>query len=67
MEVAPTFLFLLCGLRVSLAAEWEFEDTNFTYLGDAIDYKDPCKAGTVTLSSLRIYLSFAFYFSVYVA
>ncbi|KAM7392945.1 hypothetical protein PAMA_007861 [Pampus argenteus] len=44
MAVAPTFLLLLCGLRVSLAADWEFVDTNFTYLGDAIDYKDPCKA-----------------------
>nr|XP_046231199.1 bone morphogenetic protein 1-like isoform X2 [Scatophagus argus] len=45
MEVAPTFLFLLSVcLRVSLGADWEFEDTNFTYLDDAIDYKDPCKA-----------------------
>ncbi|XP_035524206.1 bone morphogenetic protein 1-like [Morone saxatilis] len=45
MEVAPTFLVLLCVcLRVSLAAEKEFVDTNFTYLDDAIDYKDPCKA-----------------------
>ncbi|XP_018526748.1 bone morphogenetic protein 1 isoform X2 [Lates calcarifer] len=41
---APTFLLLLCGLCVSLAVDWEFVDTNFTHLGDAIDYKDPCKA-----------------------
>ncbi|KAM7369047.1 hypothetical protein PAMP_013346 [Pampus punctatissimus] len=44
MAVAPTCLLLLCGLCVSLAVDWEFVDTNFTYLGDAIDYKDPCKA-----------------------
>ncbi|TDH02041.1 hypothetical protein EPR50_G00168750 [Perca flavescens] len=44
MEVAPTLLLLLCGLSVSLAADWEFADTHLTYLGDAIDYKDPCKA-----------------------
>ncbi|XP_026152689.1 bone morphogenetic protein 1-like [Mastacembelus armatus] len=44
MAVCPAFLLLLCGLRVSLAADWEFVDLNFTYLGDAIDYKDPCKA-----------------------
>ncbi|KAF1377489.1 hypothetical protein PFLUV_G00201330 [Perca fluviatilis] len=44
MEVAPTLLLLLCGLRVSLAADWEFADTHLTFLGDAIDYKDPCKA-----------------------
>ncbi|XP_056258852.1 bone morphogenetic protein 1-like isoform X4 [Seriola aureovittata] len=40
----PAFFLLLCGLRVSLAVDWEFVDTNFTYLGDEIDYKDPCKA-----------------------
>ncbi|XP_076614626.1 bone morphogenetic protein 1-like [Chaetodon auriga] len=45
MDVAPVFLLLLCVcLRVSLEADWEFEDTNFSYLDDAIDYKDPCKA-----------------------
>lgn len=51
MEVAPAVLLLLCGLRVSLAGDWEFVDTNFTYLDDAIDYKDPCKAGTVHFTS----------------
>ncbi|XP_039470178.1 bone morphogenetic protein 1-like isoform X2 [Oreochromis aureus] len=44
MEVAPRFLFLLCGLCVSLAADWETVETTFTDLGDEIDYKDPCKA-----------------------
>lgn len=52
MEVAPTFLLLLCSLRVSLEADWEFVDTDLTYLGDAIDYKDPCKAGTVNFNLL---------------
>ncbi|KAM4635166.1 bone morphogenetic protein 1-like isoform 2-T4 [Polymixia lowei] len=43
MAVVQNFLFLLCGLRVSLAVDLELVDT---YLGapDAIDYKDPCKA-----------------------
>ncbi|KAK2888337.1 bone morphogenetic protein 1-like isoform X1 [Channa argus] len=44
MAVSPIFLFLLCSLRVSLAADWEFVDSNFIFVGDAIDYKDPCKA-----------------------
>ncbi|XP_060917704.1 bone morphogenetic protein 1-like isoform X4 [Labrus mixtus] len=39
------FAYLLCvSLRVSLAAEWEIVDTNISFLGDVIDYKDPCKA-----------------------
>ncbi|KAM6976019.1 bone morphogenetic protein 1-like isoform 3-T3 [Tautogolabrus adspersus] len=39
------FAYLLCvSLRVSLAADWEIVDTNFSFLGDVIDYKDPCKA-----------------------
>ncbi|TNM91924.1 hypothetical protein fugu_018936 [Takifugu bimaculatus] len=45
MEVAPAASLLLCvSLRLSLAANWDFVDTNFTHLDDAIDYKDPCKA-----------------------
>lgn len=52
MEVAATFVLLLCGLHsVSLAADWEAADSTFSsYLEDAIDYKDPCKAGTVRLN-----------------
>lgn len=50
MAMSPAFLLLLCGRCVSLAADWEFVDTNFVYLDDAIDYKDPCKAGTVHFS-----------------
>ena len=44
MEVAPAFSLLLC---VSLAAEWESVDAHSGFLDDAIDYKDPCKAGAV--------------------
>ncbi|XP_059213752.1 bone morphogenetic protein 1-like isoform X2 [Centropristis striata] len=64
MEVAPAFLLLLCGLRVSLAADWDLVDTNFTYLGDVIDYKDPCKAaaflGDIALDEddLRMFRAF---------
>ncbi|XP_047426669.1 bone morphogenetic protein 1-like isoform X2 [Mugil cephalus] len=45
MEAAAPFVLLLCGLLASLAADWEAADSTFTsYLEDAIDYKDPCKA-----------------------
>ncbi|XP_022059555.2 bone morphogenetic protein 1-like isoform X1 [Acanthochromis polyacanthus] len=37
-------LFLLCVLRVSVADDWELVDSAVNNLGDAIDYKDPCKA-----------------------
>ncbi|XP_029370992.1 bone morphogenetic protein 1-like isoform X2 [Echeneis naucrates] len=37
-------LLLLSGLCVSLAADWEFVDSNLSHLVDVIDYKDPCKA-----------------------
>lgn len=66
MEVAPNFLFLLCVcLRVSLAADWEFDDTNFTYLDDAIDYKDPCKAGSVHFTSSTNLLTFYIWWFLY--
>lgn len=44
MEVLPAYLLICVCLRLSLAADWEFVETNFTLLDDAIDYKDPCKA-----------------------
>ncbi|XP_034566354.1 bone morphogenetic protein 1-like isoform X2 [Notolabrus celidotus] len=45
MKGAPLFIYLLSAcLRFSLAADWELLDNNFTNEGDAIDYKDPCKA-----------------------
>ncbi|CAF88521.1 unnamed protein product, partial [Tetraodon nigroviridis] len=48
MEVAPAVALLLCvSLRLSLAAQLEFVDTNFTLVDEAIDYKDPCKAGRI--------------------
>lgn len=48
MEVAPAVSLLLCvSLRLSPAANWDLVDTHFTHLDDAIDYKDPCKAGRV--------------------
>jgi len=53
MEVAPACVLLLCSLRVSLAADWESVDTHLTDRGDVIDYKDPCKAGTVNFDLLH--------------
>lgn len=54
MEVAPAFALLLCvSLRVSLADRRHFEESNSTNADDSVDYKDPCKAGT---------LLFAFFF-----
>lgn len=44
MEAGPATALLLClSLRLSL----DFVDTHLTHLDDAIDYKDPCKAGRV--------------------
>uniref|UniRef100_A0A8C6T2T2 Metalloendopeptidase n=1 Tax=Neogobius melanostomus TaxID=47308 RepID=A0A8C6T2T2_9GOBI len=42
MACVQVVLIALCA--VGAAAEWEIEDSNFTSTGDAIDYKDPCKA-----------------------
>ncbi|XP_029024761.1 bone morphogenetic protein 1-like isoform X5 [Betta splendens] len=44
MAASAAFWLLLCGLRVSPAARWEAVDVSSTHLGDAMDYKDPCKA-----------------------
>ncbi|XP_017163297.1 bone morphogenetic protein 1-like isoform X4 [Poecilia reticulata] len=43
MDSAPAVLLLLCGLSVSLAAA-EAAGAIFFNPGDAVDYKDPCKA-----------------------
>lgn len=63
MEVAPAFSLLLC---VSLAADWEFVDTNFTHIDDAIDYKDPCKAGTVRFYLLCEFIDLLHFRFVYI-
>lgn len=56
MACARVVLLVLCGVRVSLAADWEFEDSRFTSTsGDAIDYKDPCKAGTVPFTFTTLF------------
>lgn len=52
MEVSPVFLFLLCGLCVSLAVDLGLVDANYLD-DDAADYKDPCKAGTVHFASSK--------------
>ncbi|KAK7889384.1 hypothetical protein WMY93_024944 [Mugilogobius chulae] len=44
MARVPVFLLVLCGVHACPAAGWDFEDTLYSSTGDAIDYKDPCKA-----------------------
>uniref|UniRef100_H2LYN2 Metalloendopeptidase n=1 Tax=Oryzias latipes TaxID=8090 RepID=H2LYN2_ORYLA len=44
MDAAPALLFLLCGLGVSLEADWELQGSPVAPTEDAVDYKDPCKA-----------------------
>lgn len=63
MEGAPAAALLLCVcLRLSLADHWEFGDTSSSRVEDAIDYKDPCKAGRVRLPQLwmiRVHVCFS--------
>lgn len=60
MEVAPAFALLLCvSLRVSLAERRHFEESNSTNADDPVDYKDPCKAGTLLIC---IFFKFSFLF-----
>lgn len=54
MDAAPALLFLLCGLGVSLEADWELQGSPVAPTEDAVDYKDPCKAGTVTPLNPRV-------------
>lgn len=50
MEVAPAFALLLCvSMRVSLAERRHFEEANSTSADESVDYKDPCKAGTLQI------------------
>lgn len=62
MEVAPAFALLLCvSMRVSLAERRHFEEANSTSADESVDYKDPCKAGT-----LQIYV-FIFFSNLYLS
>lgn len=63
MEVAPAFALLLCvSLRVSLADRRHFEESNSTNADESVDYKDPCKAGTLLLC-----IFFLFFFSFFIS
>lgn len=65
MEVAPAFALLLCvSLRVSLAERRHFEESNSTNADDSVDYKDPCKAGTLLIRIFFIFSSFPHLLSI---
>lgn len=51
MTFMPSYLLLLSGLRVLLTVDLDVETSNFIDLSapEVIDYKDPCKAGNVTM------------------